>query len=291
MNIKIQQPAYQPYLPEEENPYHEDDPRLRGKLEEKLPKDFYRQELARLQIELLKMQEWIRETGYKLAIVFEGRDAAGKGGVIKAITKYLNPRQCKIAALPTPSEREKTQWYFQRYVAHLPSAGEIVLFDRSWYNRAGVEPVMGFCTKEEHQSFLQDCPQFEQQLIRSGIDLFKFWFSVSDREQERRFHKRRQQRHKHWKLSPIDLKSRTHWQKYSWAKDTMFEHTDTDDSPWFVVPSDDKARARLNCIAHILSHVPYEDIKPEVPELPPLNKASNYQRTSIKKQQFVPKRY
>ena len=282
---------YQPKLPPAKDKYFEGDPRLRGIPEPALDKNFYEKELFRLQVELVKMQEWIKHSGENLVVVFEGRDAAGKGGVIKAITQYLNPRQCPIAALPASSKREKSQWYFQRYIAHLPAKGEVVLFDRSWYNRAGVERVMGFCTDEEYNYFLQHCPEFENQLIKSGIRLIKFWFSVSNKEQEKRFQGRRKDRHKHWKLSPMDLQSRTHWQEYSRAKDQMIVHTDTKESPWIVVPSDDKKRARLNCIAHILSCVPYEDIDPEVPDLPPLVDNGNYKRSQVGKQNFIAKRY
>lgn len=271
--------------------YHENDPRLRGEKEEPLPKKYYNKELFRLQVELVKLQEWVREKGLKVVVIFEGRDAAGKGGVIKRITQHMNPRVCSIVALPAPTEREKTQWYFQRYVAHLPAAGEIVLFDRSWYNRAGVEYVMDFCTLEEHEEFLRSCPEFERMLIRSGIILIKYWFSVSNEEQERRFQARRKERHKHWKLSPMDLESRTRWMDYSKAKDAMFAYTDIKECPWYVVPSDDKKRARLNCISHLLSMIPYKDIKPRVPKLPPLRDDVAYVRPELHHQTFVPKRY
>ena len=291
MEEKNRSTGYQPQLPEITDRYFEGDPRLSGKPEKKLPKDFYEKELFRLQVELIKMQEWLKSTGERLVVIFEGRDAAGKGGVIKAITEQLNPRLCRVAALPAPSEREKTQWYFQRYVSHLPAAGEIVLFDRSWYNRAGVERVMGFCSEGEYRIFLRDCPEFERQLIDSGTRMIKFWFSVSNKEQEKRFQGRRKERHKHWKLSPMDLESRTRWQEYSKAKDEMFAHTDVDFSPWIVVPSDDKKRARLNAIAHILTSVPYEDVDPEVPDLPPLVDDGSYKRTNITTQKFIDKRY
>lgn len=271
--------------------YHENDPRLRGEQEEKLPKKFYEQELFRLQVELVKLQEWVKQRGLRIVIVFEGRDAAGKGGVIKRIVEYMNPRICQIVALPAPTEREKTQWYFQRYINHLPAAGEIKLFDRSWYNRAGVERVMGFCTEKEYQEFLRFCPEFECALARSGIILIKYWFSVSNVEQERRFQARAKERHKFWKLSPMDMESRSRWTEYSKCKDDMFFHTDIPQVPWFVVPSDDKKRARLNCIAHILDSIPYKDLKPRTPKIPPLKERKNYNRRPMHQQTFVPKRY
>ncbi len=263
-----------------------------GKTERKtLDKKFYERELKRLQIELVKLQEWVKFKGLKVVVLFEGRDAAGKGGVIKRITECLNPRICRVAALPAPTDREKTQWYFQRYVAHLPAAGEIVLFDRSWYNRAGVERVMGFCTEEEYQEFLRSCPDFERMLIRSGIILIKYWFSVSDEEQERRFQARIADPTKRWKLSPMDLQSRTRWVEYSMAKDEMFKYTDTKQAPWYVVNSDDKRRARLNCISHLLSLIPYEDLTPEKIKLPPRQKDTGYVRPPISDQTFVPEKY
>lgn len=271
--------------------YHENDPRLRGEKEEKLPIKFYEKELFRLQVELVKLQEWVREKGLKVVIIFEGRDAAGKGGVIKRIIQHMNPRICNIVALPAPTEREKTQWYFQRYITHLPAAGEIVLFDRSWYNRAGVEKVMGFCTKEEYQEFLRFCPEFECALVRSGIILIKYWFSVSNMEQESRFKARALERHKFWKLSPMDMESRSRWKDYSKCKDEMFFHTDIPQAPWYVVPSDDKKRAQLNCISHILDMIPYRDLKPEVPKIPPLKEGKGYKRMPMHQQTFVPKRY
>ena len=219
----------------------------------------YDAELARLQIELVKMQEWVKATGQRIAIVFEGRDAAGKGGTIKRITEAMNPRICHVVALPAPTEREKTQWYFQRYVAHLPAAGEIVIFDRSWYNRAGVERVMGFCSEEEYKEFMRSCPEFERMLVRSGIQLIKYWFSVSDDEQERRFQKRLTDPTKQWKLSPMDLESRKRWVDYSKAKDDMFSHTDIKQAPWYVVNSNVKKHARLNCINHFLSPLPHTE--------------------------------
>ena len=258
---------------------------------EKMNKKDYEKELARLQIELVKMQEWIKAQGLKVVILFEGRDAAGKGGAIKTITMCLNPRYARIAALGTPTEREKTQWYFQRYAPHLPAAGEIVLFDRSWYNRAGVERVMGFCTEEEYQDFLRSCPEFEKMLIRSGIILIKYWFSVSDEEQERRFQARIDDPTKRWKLSPMDLESRSKWVEYSRAKDTMFAYTDTKQSPWNVVNADDKKRARLNVIAHLLSKIPYQDLTPQQIKLPPRQDDKGYVRPPLTDQTFVPEVY
>ena len=248
----------------------------------------YLPELARLQIELVKLQEWIRNEGLKVVVVFEGRDAAGKGGVIKTITQGLSPRVCRVVALTAPTERERTQWYFQRYVAHLPAAGEMVLFDRSWYNRAGVEHVMGFCTEEEYQEFLRTAPEFERMLMRSGIILIKYWFSVSDAEQERRFQARINDPTKHWKLSPMDVQSRTRWLDYSKAKDQMFAHTDFKQAPWYVVNADDKKRARLNCITHLLSLIPYKDVTREVIELPPRQSDTGYVRPPMTDQTFVP---
>jgi polyphosphate kinase 2 len=250
----------------------------------------YDGELARLQIELVKLQEWIRQEGLRVVVLFEGRDAAGKGGAIKRIAEALNPRICRIVALAAPTERERTQWYFQRYVAHLPAAGEMVLFDRSWYNRAGVEHVMEFCTEGQYHEFLQSCPEFERMLLRSGILLFKYWFSVSDEEQERRFQDRLRNPTKRWKLSPMDLESRRRWADYSRAKDEMFAVTDTRQSPWFVVNSDDKKSARLNVIRHLLSLIPYQDLTPPPLELPTLQK-SRYVRPPLTEQNFVPELY
>lgn len=254
----------------------------------KISKKAYEAELARLQIELVKLQEWVRHSGHRVAIIFEGRDAAGKGGTIKRITEALNPRVCQVVALPAPTEREKSQWYFQRYVAHLPAAGEIMLFDRSWYNRAGVERVMGFCSDVEYQEFMRSCPEFERMLVRSGIQLIKYWFSVSDEEQERRFQSRLTDPTKQWKLSPMDLESRKRWVDYSIAKDTMFAHTDIKQAPWYVVDSDDKKRARINCISHLLSLIPYEEVprKPVVLEDRPEQRG--YVRPPISEQTFVP---
>jgi polyphosphate kinase 2 len=250
----------------------------------------YERELRRLQIELVKLQEWIRHEGLRVVALFEGRDAAGKGGAIKRITETLNPRVCRVVALTTPTERETTQWYFQRYVAHLPAAGEMVLFDRSWYNRAGVEHVMGFCTEPQYQEFLQICPEFERMLLRSGIRLIKYWFSVSDEEQERRFQGRMKNVTKRWKLSPMDLESRKHWADYSRAKDEMFAVTDTRQAPWFVVNAEDKKASRLNVIRHLLSQFDYRDLTPEPLPLPPLNK-SKYVRPPIHEQNFIPEIY
>ena len=248
----------------------------------------YEDELQKLQVELIKLQAWIKEKGLKVVVLFEGRDAAGKGGTIKRITEKLNPRIVRVVALPVPTEREKTQWYFQRYVQHLPAAGEMVLFDRSWYNRAGVERVMGFCTEDEVREFFRSVPEFEAMLIRSGIILIKYWFSVSDEEQERRFRARIDDITRRWKLSPMDMASRTKWVEYSKAKDEMFRYTDTKQSPWYVVNSDDKKIARLSCIRHLLSMIPYEDLTPEPIELPPRQRDDNYIRPPMETQTFVP---
>jgi len=260
-----------------------------GEGSSKLSSKEYEKELGRLQVELVKMQYWAKHTGTRIVILFEGRDAAGKGGTIKRITEPLNPRGCRVVALGTPSDREKTQWYFQRYVPHLPAAGEIVCFDRSWYNRAGVEHVMGFCSEAQYQEFMQTCPEFEQMLVRSGIILLKYWFSVSDDEQERRFQSRTIDPARRWKLSPMDLESRDRWVEYSQAKDTMFAHTNIPEAPWFTVEADDKKRARLNCISHFLSKIPYEDMTPDPMELPPRKAApQNYVRPPRNEQFFVP---
>ncbi len=256
-----------------------------------IDKKFYEKELGRLQIELVKLQEWVKYKGLKVVAIFEGRDAAGKGGTIKRITESLNPRIVRVVALPTPTERERVQWYFQRYVAHLPASGEIVLFDRSWYNRAGVERVMGFCTEGEYREFLRSCPEFERMLVRSGVILIKYWFSVSDDEQEHRFEARLDDPTKRWKLSPMDLESRSRWVEYSRAKDEMFKYTDIKQAPWWVVNSDDKRRARLNCISHLLSMVPYEDLTPEPIKLPPRQDEVGYVRPPITDQTFVPEIY
>ena len=257
----------------------------------KLKKAYYLAELAKLQIELVKLQGWIKHKGLKVAVVFEGRDAGGKGGSIKRITECLNPRVCPIVALPAPTEREKTQWYFQRYVEHLPAAGEMAIFDRSWYNRAGVERVMGFCTEDEYREFLRSCPEFERMLIRSGIILIKYWFSVSDEEQERRFQGRIHHPTKHWKLSPMDLQSRSMWVEYSKAKDEMFVHTDIKQAPWHVVDGEEKKRARLNVISHLLSMIDYEDLSPAPVELPPRQEGAGYIRPPITDQTFIPEVY
>jgi polyphosphate kinase len=260
--------------------------------QKKLDKKEYEKELATLQTELVKMQYWSKHSGYRLVILFEGRDAAGKGGTIKRIAEPLNPRGCRVVALGTPSDREKTQWYFQRYVEHLPSAGEIVLFDRSWYNRAGVEHVMGFCTDRQYQEFMHSCPEFERMLVRSGIMLLKYWFSVSDEEQEKRFQSRTTDPARRWKLSPMDLESRDRWVEYSKAKDAMLAHTNIPEAPWFTVEANDKKRARLNCISHILSKVSYTDMTPEPMELPPRRDApEDYVRPPRNEQFFVPSTY
>jgi len=251
----------------------------------------YEAELLRLDVELVKWEEWIKARGLKVVALFEGRDAAGKGGAIKRIMEPLNPRYARVVALPAPTEREKTQWYFQRYVAHLPAAGEVVLLDRSWYNRAGVERVMGFCTEDEYQEFLRSCPEFERMLVRSGIILIKYWFSVSDAEQERRFQDRLEDPTKRWKLSPMDVESRSRWIDYSKAKDEMFAHTDIKQAPWWVVRSDNKKRARLNVIHHLLSMVPYEDLTPEPIVLPPRQKDTGYVRPPMEDQTFIPEPY
>ena len=256
-----------------------------------IDKKTYEKELARLQVELVKLQEWIRANKLKVVAIFEGRDAAGKGGAIKRITESLNPRICRVVALGTPTEREKTQWYFQRYVAQLPAGGEMVLFDRSWYNRANVERVMGFCTEEEYREFLRSVPEFERMLIRSGIILIKYWFSVSDKEQELRFQARIKDPTKRWKLSPMDLNSRARWMEYSKAKDEMFAHTDIKQAPWNVVNADNKKCARLNCIHHLLSMIPYEDLTPEPVDLPPRQEEGGYVRPPITDQTFVPEVY
>jgi polyphosphate kinase len=256
-----------------------------------IPGRVYREEVARLQVELVKCQEWIKARGLKVVILFEGRDAAGKGGAIKTFTLSLNPRYARVVALPAPSERERSQWYFQRYVAHLPSAGEMVLFDRSWYNRAGVERVMGFCTDDEYEEFMRTCPEFERMLVRSGIQVVKYWFSVSDEEQERRFQARIDDPTKRWKLSPMDLQSRARWVEFSKAKDEMFARTDIKQAPWFVVKSDDKKRARLNVISHFLTLVPYSDLTPEPIVLPPRQPDKGYVRPPITDQTFVPEVY
>jgi polyphosphate kinase 2 len=254
----------------------------------RMPRTVYEKELFRLQAELVKLQEWVRVEGMRLIVVFEGRDAAGKGSTIKRVTQYLNPRVARITALPTPTAREQSQWYFQRYIAHLPAAGEIVLFDRSWYNRAGVEHVMGFCSKEEYSRFLHQCPIFERLLAEDGILLRKYWFSVSDEEQQSRFRSRLEDPMRRWKLSPMDLESITRWEDYSRAKDEMFVHTDIPEAPWYVVDSADKRRARINMIAHLLSTLPYHDVQRMPLQLPPRPKSQGYVRAPIESQTFVP---
>ena len=260
-------------------------------MEHKLTKKLYFKELERLQVELVKLQRWIKANGLKVVVIFEGRDAAGKGGTIKRITQSLNPRVCRVVALGTPTEREKSQWYFQRYVPHLPAVGEMVLFDRSWYNRAGVERVMGFCTDKEYWEFLRSCPNFERMLIRSGIILIKYWFSVSIEEQENRFQSRLKDPTKRWKLSPMDVASRDKWIEYSKAKDEMLAYTDTKISPWYVVKADNKKTARLNCISHLLCQIPYQEISPKKIELAPREVHKGYVRPPMNEQTFVPEKY
>ncbi|MBQ9471179.1 MAG: polyphosphate kinase 2 [Bacteroidales bacterium] len=255
---------------------------------DRMKRKAYEAAIEPLHVELVKLQEWIKQQGLRVVLIFEGRDAAGKGGAIKTITERLNPRHCRIVALGVPTEREKTQWYFQRYVQHLPSAGEMVIFDRSWYNRAGVERVMGFCSDEEHSEFLRTCPEFERMLIRSGIILIKYWFSVSDKEQERRFQARLDDPTKRWKLSPMDLESRSRWVVYSKAKDEMLAHTDTKKSPWWVVRAYDKKRARLNCITKLLAQIPYKDLTPKPMKLEPRREDDSYVRPPMTEQSFVP---
>jgi polyphosphate kinase 2 len=267
--------------------YHD----IEQKKKKKFKQGEYEDLLLKLEIELVKLQEWVKANKLKVVVVFEGRDAAGKGGVIKTIAGCMNPRICRIVALGVPTEKEKSQWYFQRYVSQLPSGGEIALFDRSWYNRAGVEKVMGYCTDAEYEEFLRSCPEFERMLIRSGIILVKYWFSVSDREQENRFQDRIKDPTKRWKISPIDVESRNKWVEYSMAKDKMFSFTDTKQSPWYVVRADDKRRARLNCIEHLLSLIPYEDLTPKPFRLPALKHDVAYVRPPVTDQTFVPEKY
>jgi len=270
-------PAHPSHLPDGESP-------------KVISKAAYEKELAKLQTELVKMQEWIVHSGLRVMVIFEGRDTAGKGGTIKRIMERLNARYCRVVALGTPTDRERSQWYFQRYIAHLPAAGEIVLFDRSWYNRAGVEKVMEFCTEEEHAEFFRTCPQIERALVRSGIILIKYWLSLSDVEQERRFTERINNPGKRWKLSPMDLEARARWVDYAEAKDRMFEHTDSEHSPWWVVEADDKRTARLNLIHHLLSEVPYERLDQGKIKLPKRQKR-DYERPPKASQRFVPERY
>ena len=257
----------------------------------KLSNEVYEEEIEKMQVELVKLQEWVKKEKQKIVVIFEGRDAAGKGGVIRRITERLSPRVCRVTALGVPTEKEKTQWYFQRYVQYLPAGGEIVLFDRSWYNRAGVEHVMGFCTEEEYQEFLRSCPLFENMLVRSGLILIKYWFSVSDKEQEKRFKDRIENPLKRWKFSPMDLKSREKWAEYSKAKDEMFHYTDTRMSPWFVVNADSKKRSRLNCIAHFLSKIPYKWEQEPPIKLPKIKRDENYVRPPMYEQTFIPEIY
>jgi len=257
----------------------------------RVKKKVYEAELRRLQVELVKLQEWIRHRGLQVLVIFEGRDAAGKGGVIKRIMEPLNPRASRVVALPKPTDRERGQWYFQRYIAHLPAAGEMVLFDRSWYNRAGVEHVMGFCTQAEYHEFLRSVPELERMLVRSGIQIIKYWFSVSDEVQEDRFQARLEDPTKRWKLSPMDLESRSRWVEYSKAKDEMFRHTDIVEAPWYTVNADIKRNARLNCISHLLSLIPYEDLTPDPITLPPRQKDTGYERPPLDEQTFIPERY
>ena len=276
-------------VPEMQTPSPLSDPKATKKERNK----FYERELRRLHIELVKLQEWVKVAGRKVVLIFEGRDAAGKGGVIKRIIEPLNPRSCRVVALGTPTERQKTQWYFQRYTAELPAAGEMTLFDRSWYNRAGVVRVMGFCTEAEYWEFVRSCPSFERMLVRSGVTLIKYWFSVSDKEQERRFKSRVEDPTKRWKLSPMDVESRNRWQAYSRAKDDMLVHTDIDQAKWYVVNSDDKKRAHLNCIAHLLTLLPYKDVAPKKMKLPKRKPElrKGYARPPLEIQNFVPEIY
>jgi polyphosphate kinase 2 len=267
--------------------YHD----IEQEIKDKLGRKEFEEDLLRIEIELVKLQEWVKAKKLKVVVVFEGRDAAGKGGVIKTIAGCLNPRICRIVALGIPTEKEKTQWYFQRYVSQLPAGGEIVLFDRSWYNRAGVEKVMGYCTNDEYEEFLRSCPEFERMLIRSGTILIKYWFSVSDHEQEKRFQDRIKDPTKRWKISPMDVESRDKWVEYSMAKDKMFSFTDTKQAPWYVVHADDKKRARLNTIEHLLSIIPYEDLTPKPFKLPPLKHDVAYVRPPVTDQTFVPEKY
>jgi polyphosphate kinase len=272
---------------EKKDLYHD----IKAEKREKMGNNEYLAKLRNLEIELVKLQEWVKANRLKVVVIFEGRDAAGKGGVIKTIAGCLNPRICRIVALGIPTEKEKSQWYFQRYVSELPSGGEIVLFDRSWYNRAGVEKVMGYCTNDEYEEFLRSCPEFERMLIRSGIILIKYWFSISDKEQENRFQDRIKDPTKRWKISQMDIESRDKWVEYSMAKDKMFSYTDTRQSPWYVVPADDKRRARLNSIDHFLSLIPYKDLTVKAIKLPPLKHDLAYVRPPITEQNFVPEKY
>ncbi len=260
-------------------------------LKQKLKTKAYEAELERLQRELVKLQEWVRNRKLRVVVIFEGRDAAGKGGVIKRIAGCLNPRVCRVVALATPTDKEKSQWYFQRYAEQLPAAGEIALYDRSWYNRAGVERVMKFCSKEQLDEWFRSCPEFERMLVREGIILIKYWFSVSDEVQEKRFQDRIEDPTKRWKLSPMDLEARAKWVEYSKAKDEMFKHTDLSESPWWVVPADDKKRARLNCISHLLGQIEYKDLTPKKLKLPRRQKNRGYVRPPETSQKFIPEKY
>ncbi len=259
--------------------------------EEKAFRKTYFKELFRLQAELVKLQDWVVESGHKVVILFEGRDAAGKGGAIKRITQRLNPRVCRVAALPAPTERERTQWYFQRYVAHLPAAGEMVLFDRSWYNRAGVEKVMGFCTDDQYEQFFRTVPEFEKMIIDSGIQLIKYWFSITDDEQNLRFQGRIYDPLKQWKLSPMDLESRRRWEDYTKAKETMLERSHIPEAPWWIVQADNKKKARLNCINHLLKQIPYKEIEKPLVKLPPRVHNANYIRQPVPQEMYVPEVY
>jgi len=275
----------------EDRPFDADGNEIALTEQEKLERRRYFAELLRLQGELVKLQDWVVATGHKIVILFEGRDAAGKGGVIKRITQRLNPRVCRVAALPAPNDRERTQWYFQRYTAHLPAAGEIVLFDRSWYNRAGVERVMGFCSDEQYDEFFRTVPEFEKMLVRSGIQLIKYWFSISDEEQHLRFLSRIQDPLKQWKLSPMDLESRRCWEQYTRAKEVMLERTHIPQARWWIVEGDNKKKARLNCIAHLLSQVPYQEIAHATVELPQRVRHKDYSRRPVPKNMFIPGKY
>ncbi|MBN2792920.1 MAG: polyphosphate kinase 2 [Desulfuromonadales bacterium] len=267
------------------------DTAIRCQPKKKISRKDYEKALGKLQIELVKLQEWIKHKQLRVVVIFEGRDAAGKGGAIKRITESLSPRITRVVALPSPTERERTQWYFQRYIQHLPAGGELVLFDRSWYNRAGVERVMGFCSENEYREFMRTCPEFERMLVRSGIILIKYWFSICNEEQERRFQKRLKEPTKRWKLSQIDLESRSRWVEYSMAKDQMFAHTDIKQAPWYVVDGDVKKRARLNVITHLLSMIDYEDLTPEPITLPPRPSEKGYVRPPLTDQTFIPEVY
>jgi len=278
-----------------EKPENDSDFSVHGDIKEikrdKLSKKNYEEALETLAVELVKLQEWVKQKKLKVVVVFEGRDAAGKGGAIKTISQFLNPRICRVVALGVPTEKEKTQWYFQRYVSQLPAGGEIVLFDRSWYNRAGVEKVMGYCSNAEYEDFLRTCPEFEKMLTRSGIILMKYWFSVCNEEQEKRFQERIENPTKRWKISPMDIESRSKWIEYSIAKDKMFDYTDTKQSPWYVVEADDKKRARLNCIHHLLSLIKYEDLTPKPFKLKERVSDEHYVRPPKQEQTFIPSIY